>query len=340
MSTPLTVVMPVFNEAAYLPGTIEALVAAATRSGFAAEIVLVDDGSTDGSAETVREAVGNRLPLRVLGQPNRGRFAARRAGLEAASTEWVLLLDGRVRLDSSALAYVRGRLGGAERVWNGHVHIETRGNPYGAFWNVLTEIAWREYFDKPRATSFDSESFDHFPKGTTCFLAPRSLVLDAVAAFRSYYAKGRFVSDDTALIRWIAERERIHLSPEFGCYYTPRTSLRAFLRQAVYRGSTFVDGHGRRESRFFPVAVSFFPVSAFLAAVALRRPAVVPALSAASGFAAGAVALVARRSRFETLSFALLLPLYAVCHGLGMWRGLLMIAEQKVRRNEAANRDA
>jgi glycosyltransferase involved in cell wall biosynthesis len=323
--TRLSVVIPVYNEAAAVSATIDALVEAVERSDFDAELVLVNDGSTDGSAEAARRTAAEHLPLVVVEQPNRGRFAARRAGLEAATREWVLLLDARVRLEPTALAFVHSRLGGAERIWNGHVHIETRGNPYGAFWNVLTEIAWREYFDNPRTTSFDSERFDHYPKGTTCFLAPRTLLLDAVAAFRSYYADGRFVSDDTALIRWLAERERIHLSPEFGCRYAPRTNLRAFLRQAVYRGSTFVDGHGRRESRFFPVVVTFFPVSIVLAIAALRRPVVISAAAAASGLAAGAVATVAGRSRFETLSFAWLVPLYAVGHAIGMWRGLLMI---------------
>jgi glycosyltransferase involved in cell wall biosynthesis len=323
--TDLSVVMPVYNEAPHVPATIDALVEAVERSEFDAELVLVDDGSNDGSADAVRRTVAERLPLIVVRQQNRGRFAARRTGLEAASGEWVLLLDARVRLEPTALAFVHGRLGPGERIWNGHVHIETRGNPYGAFWNVLTEIAWREYFDNPRTTSFDSERFDRYPKGTTCFLAPRTQLLDAVAAFRSYYSDQRFVSDDTALIRWLAERERIHLSPEFACLYAPRSNLGSFLRQAVYRGSTFVDGHGRRESRFFPVVVAFFPVSVVLALAALRRPGVISAAAAASGLAAGAVATVAHRSRFETLSFAWLVPVYAVGHGIGMWRGLLMI---------------
>jgi glycosyltransferase involved in cell wall biosynthesis len=325
MTAILSVVMPVYNEAEHLPATIDALVEAVELSGFAAELIVVDDGSTDRSAEVARRALAERLPLVVVAQSNSGRFAARRAGLEAATGEWVLLLDGRVRLAPTALTFVRGQLGDAARVWNGHVHIDAQDNPYGAFWNVLTEIAWREYFDNPRTTSFDTERFDHYPKGTTCFLSPRTLLLDAVAVFRSYYPNERFVSDDTALIRWLAERERIHLSPDFACHYAPRANLRAFLGQAVYRGSTFVDGHGRRKSRFFLVVVAFFPVCALLAVAAIRRPVVVPAVAAASALAAGVVAAVARRSRFEMLSFSWLMPLYAVGHGLGMWRGLLLI---------------
>ena len=77
----LSVVMPVFNEAQHLPETIAALLAALDNSDFDAEIVLVDDGSTDGSgAVALAAARGDRVDLRVLTQPNRGRFEARRVG--------------------------------------------------------------------------------------------------------------------------------------------------------------------------------------------------------------------------------------------------------------------
>ena len=52
MSDALSVVMPVHDEAQRLPATIDALVAAVEPSGFVAELVLVDDGSSDGSADS------------------------------------------------------------------------------------------------------------------------------------------------------------------------------------------------------------------------------------------------------------------------------------------------
>jgi glycosyltransferase involved in cell wall biosynthesis len=330
MTTPLTVVMPVLDEAPHLPDTLAALVEAVGRSDFEADLVLVDDGSTDGSSEVAQRAVDGRMPLTVIEQPNRGRFAARRAGLEAATGEYVLFLDSRVRLEPSALAFVRGRLAEGERVWNGHVHIDAEGNPFGSFWKVLTEIAWRGYFADPRTTSFGAEHFDRYPKGTTCFLAPRVLLLAAVERFRSYYRNGRFVSDDTALIRALAQHDRIHLSPSFACAYTPRGNLGSFVRQAFYRGSTFVDGHGRPESRFFPVVLAFYPLSVAAAVTSLRRPTIVPVLALGAAVAAAAVAVAARRSPFETLSFAGLVPVYSVAHGAGMWRGLALAVQSRL----------
>jgi glycosyltransferase involved in cell wall biosynthesis len=329
MSTPLSVVMPVWNEAPHLAETIDALVAAAERSEFSAVLVLVDDGSTDGSGAVASDALAGRLPLSVLEQPNRGRFEARRAGLEAAESDWVLLLDGRVRLDPDALAFVHERIAAAPAVWNGHVDVEADGNPYGTFWKLIAELAWEDYFAAPRETSFGSEDFDRYPKGTTCMLAPRDVLLEAVRAFRSRYADLRSANDDTPLLRWIAERQDIHLAPAFRCAYRPRTTLRAFVRHSVHRGIVFLDGHGRPESRFFPAVVAFYPVSVAVALGGLRRPRRLVRTALRVSAAAALLGVVKRRSPFEIGSLALLAPVYAAAHGLGMWKGLLALLRQR-----------
>jgi glycosyltransferase involved in cell wall biosynthesis len=317
----LSVVMPVFNESRHLPGTIDALVAALEDSGFEAELVLVDDGSSDGSGEVGRAAAEGRIPLRVLRQRNSGRFEARRRGLDSASGDYVLLLDARVRLAADALRFVRGRLDGHERAWNGHVRIEGE-NVFGIFWGLLAELAWRDYFDDPRTTSFGVGEFDRFPKGTTCFLAPRELLASAFARFDTRYADVRLANDDTPILRSLAAQQRIAISPRFACVYAPRSSLVGFLRHAFHRGIVFVDGHGTRESRFFPAVVAFFPVSAWLTVAAMRRPALVPLALATCGLAAGAYGFHARRSRREIGTLLAVTPVYALGHGLGMWRGL------------------
>jgi glycosyltransferase involved in cell wall biosynthesis len=329
---PLSIVMPVFNEAAQLPQTIEALLASVDGSGFDVELLLVDDGSTDDSAAVSMGAVAGRLPLRILRQPNRGRFEARRAGLNAATCDSVLLLDGRVQLDPGALAFVRERLEAGADVWTGHVDIEADGNVYATFWKLIADLAWRDYFDAPRETSFGAEEFDRFPKGTGCFVAPRQLLVDALASFRSRYADLRHANDDTPLLRWIAEKRPINISPRFRATYRPRMTMQAFVRHSAHRGLVFVDGHGRRESRFFPAFVAFYPASLLLAVATVRRPIVLPlSLLAASGTAAG-FGVLRQRGRTEVASLALLAPVYAVAHGFGMWRGLVDFVRARVQR--------
>jgi glycosyltransferase involved in cell wall biosynthesis len=321
VTTPsLSVVIPVRDEAPHLPTTITALLTALEASDFDAELVVVDDGSTDGSADVARSSADGRVPVRIVRRAGEGRFEARRAGLEAAEGKLVLLLDARVRLAPEALRFVRDRVRAGESVWNGHVEVDA-DTPFGMFWRLLAELAWRDYFDRPRTTSFGVEEFDRFPKGTTCFLAPRELLLSTFSTFRTHYRDVRLANDDTPILRAVAARERIGISPSFACVYSPRTTLGRFLRHAVHRGTVFVDGHGTPASRFFPAVVAFFPLSAALAVGAVRRPALVPAAAAACGLAAAAYGVHAGRSRRDVAVLATVTPIYALGHSVGMWRG-------------------
>ena len=233
----------------------------------------------------------------------------------------MLLLDGRVRLRPDSLAFVEARVREGERVWNAHVHVDTSGNPYGAFSNVLVELAWHDYFGDPRTTSYGLEEFDRFPKGTRCFLAPRELLARGARAFRSGYADLRHANDDTPVIRWIAARERIHISPAFACDYRPRAPSARSSGTRFTAGpcsSTGTDGPSRGSSR---CRSAFFPVSAALASrrSAGRRSSLRSPLRRSAAAGRGAHD---GRQRFETASFAALAPVYAAAHGAGMWRGL------------------
>jgi glycosyltransferase involved in cell wall biosynthesis len=313
----LSVVMPVYNEAVQLPSTLSALAEAVGESDFTAEVVVVDDGSTDGTAAAAGSSADGRLAVRVVSQPNRGRYEARRAGLAHARGNYVLLLDSRVRLASGALRFIQKRLQSAP-VWNGHVHVDA-DNVWGEFWRLLAELAWRDYFDDPRTTSFGVEDFDRYPKGTGCFFAPRELLESAFDEFRTRYGDVRLANDDAHILRAVAAADRIHISPEFACTYAPRTTFGAFFRHAVHRGTVCLDGHATPESRFFPAVVAFFPVSVAL----LRRPRLIPVALAACGAAAAVYGAQAGRSRSEVRTLASVTPVYALGHGLGMWRGLL-----------------
>src|SRR5206468_1201028 len=100
---------------------------------------------------------------------------------------------------------------------------------------------------------------------------------------------------------------------------------------------------GTPESRFFPLVVAFFPVSAALALASLRRPVVAPAALAACGLGAAALGIRARRPRSDVEALTVAAPLYALGHGLGMWRGLVEVVRSYAhgrRRLRAAVRGA
>ena len=83
----VSLVMPVYNRARYLP---EALDSALTQGFAAMEVVVVDDGSTDGSPAVLR-SYGDRI--RVHRQANAGQSAAVNAGVGLARGEFVAFLD-------------------------------------------------------------------------------------------------------------------------------------------------------------------------------------------------------------------------------------------------------
>jgi glycosyltransferase involved in cell wall biosynthesis len=85
----ISVVIPCFNQARYLPEAIES----AKSAEFEVETIVVDDGSTDESSDVAR-----RHGAVLITQENGGLAAARNRGLEAATGTFVIFLDADDRL--------------------------------------------------------------------------------------------------------------------------------------------------------------------------------------------------------------------------------------------------
>jgi dolichyl-phosphate beta-glucosyltransferase len=92
----LSVVIPAYNEESRLPGTLESILGYLERQPYASEVILVDDGSTDGTVQFVESVRSDtRVPLRILKSVgNRGKGFSVRRGLLAAK--------GKVRLFTDA----------------------------------------------------------------------------------------------------------------------------------------------------------------------------------------------------------------------------------------------
>ena len=84
---PLTVVIPVYNGENFLGETLESVL---QQSCPAAEVIVVNDGSTDRTSSIAHEFDKR---IRVLDRENAGVSASRNAGIVTASTDWVALMD-------------------------------------------------------------------------------------------------------------------------------------------------------------------------------------------------------------------------------------------------------
>jgi glycosyltransferase involved in cell wall biosynthesis len=91
----LTVVIPVYNEA----NTILEIIRRVQATQLAYEIVVVDDGSQDGTSKAL-ESAANHEKLRVFSRPNnQGKGSAVRKGIELASGDLILIQDADLEYD-------------------------------------------------------------------------------------------------------------------------------------------------------------------------------------------------------------------------------------------------
>ena len=96
----VSVVTPLYNSAAYIDATLTSL---REQTFIEWEAILVDDGSTDNTAERVRPFLDDER-FTYVRQPNRGIAAARNRGISAARGSWVALLDHDDRWKPEKLA--------------------------------------------------------------------------------------------------------------------------------------------------------------------------------------------------------------------------------------------
>lgn len=84
----VSAVIPTFNRRDYIQRAIDSVLAQTVPVD---EVIVVDDGSTDGTADTVAQKYGSRV--RVVRQPNMGLCGARRRGIQEAQGDWIAFLD-------------------------------------------------------------------------------------------------------------------------------------------------------------------------------------------------------------------------------------------------------
>jgi dolichyl-phosphate beta-glucosyltransferase len=89
-----SIVIPAYNEAGRIPATLEAVVEIVRKNSWSAEVIVVDDGSTDSTADVVRKFAASAPEVRLMQNPgNRGKGYSVRAGLLQALGDVVMFTD-------------------------------------------------------------------------------------------------------------------------------------------------------------------------------------------------------------------------------------------------------
>ncbi|MBP5314855.1 MAG: glycosyltransferase [Muribaculaceae bacterium] len=105
----ISVIIPVFNMRDTVERSVESVLAQSFR-GF--ELILVDDGSTDGSGVLCDKLNGNDSRLRVIHTENHGVSAARKAGVAVSKGNWVMFVDADDTLPNDSLQLLLERAKG------------------------------------------------------------------------------------------------------------------------------------------------------------------------------------------------------------------------------------
>jgi glycosyltransferase involved in cell wall biosynthesis len=129
----ISILMPVYNEFPTFPQVLARVRAAPLPDGCSREIVVVDDGSTDGTEEMLRRFAGAPDIVAHCLDRNRGKGAAIRAGIGLATGDVFVIQDGDLEYDPNDYARL------LEPIVRGDAHIV-----YGSrFWRSPAGMAWK-----------------------------------------------------------------------------------------------------------------------------------------------------------------------------------------------------
>lgn len=138
----LSVVIPAFNEARLIQKTLQSVatsIAANQHSGFSSEVIVVDNNSTDNTAELVRQA-GVRVVFEPINQIGR----ARNAGAAQATGDWLLFLDADSLLSPGLMTDILKLIASGKYVGCGST-LRMDGLPWWAnltlqFWTTVSVL--------------------------------------------------------------------------------------------------------------------------------------------------------------------------------------------------------
>jgi glycosyltransferase involved in cell wall biosynthesis len=203
----LSVVVPCYDERR----TVLALLDRVLASPWTAEVIVVDDGSTDGTRELLAGADDPRLTV-LLHDENRGKGAALRTGIAAATADFVIVQDADLEYDPAEYGEMVSPLEqGVADVVYGSRFVSSRPHRVLYFWHSLGN----------RALTLLSNMFTdvNLTDMETCFKAFRREVIQAIEI----------------------EEDRFGFEPEITAKVA-RARLRIFEVGISYSGRTYDEG--------------------------------------------------------------------------------------------------
>lgn len=203
----ISIIIPIYNKSVYLEECIENVCAQTLKD---IEIICVDDGSTDGSAQLVADYAHKENRVKLILQSNLGAGAARNVGIKAATGEYIAFLDADdfyPSKDTLARMYAAAEANNADIC--GGSFCEIRGNERITEFDGATS---GNVFKKERWVDFNAYQFDY---GFYRFIYRREFLLQNSLTFPNY----RRYQDPPFMLQAFAAAGKFYAIPDVTyCY--------------------------------------------------------------------------------------------------------------------------
>ena len=330
----VSVVVPARNAALVLGACLRALEPA--RQGMAAELIVVDDGSTDATAATAASA-----GARVITQEARGPAAARNAGAQAARGEILVFLDADASAEPGCLQALCAPFADPAVVGVRGSYTSTQGALIARFVQLELDEKQERLATSARITLLD----------TVCAAYRRAIFL-GVGGFDERFP-ATSAEDAELSFRLVANGARLAYAPAARVAHRHAERLSVYLYRKLrfgYFRACLYRRHPRRVSddgytpRLMPVQIALSGASVLALAASVPWPPARPVAGAALvAFAAVSIPLTRRASRHDrTLALAVpsLLFLRSLAQGCGLVAGGLSMLLPPGMWSRAAAPDA
>ncbi|MFZ0931342.1 MAG: glycosyltransferase family 2 protein [Syntrophobacteraceae bacterium] len=307
-----TVIVPVFNSEDTIGECLKSLLDQRDAThGKDYSILVVDDGSTDGTQQIVRS-----FPVGLVHLPeNQGRIVARLTGARRAETDRILFVDSRITVPDDTI----GKLDD----FDGHPAVIGETDPaetkYESPLHTILYLIRRRYYGKKffpitGDLMISQQNFRRAPKGTALLLIDRDLFIKLTPE-----RTGKDVSDDTLLFHNLVFDHKTGLLRTRRLFfrYTQRTSPRQFSSWLLHRGVLFSDFYLRPGGYFHIPFVLLAVVSAALLALAFIRGGVFYLAVLVCGINA-AISFYLSENRRDFIRVFFCLPLIVLIFGSGI----------------------